>query len=76
MYTQGSTILFRYTYVLIVTEAKMCFTNLLCLTGWMKPLSAFSVTLPEDNCSEGDATKLLDSVSQPLFAFVDKQSEP
>ena len=39
-------------------------------------LSALSVTPPEDNCREGDTTKQLDSLSQPLFADVDKQSEP
>ena len=57
----------------VVTEAKICCTN---LTGWMTLLSALSVTPPEDSCSEGDPTKQLNSMSQPLFADVDKQLEP
>ena len=63
-------------HYLPITEVKMCFTNLPCLTGWMTPLSALSATPPEDNCREGDTTKQLDSMSQPLFADVDKQLEP
>ena len=63
-------------HYLPIMEVKVCFANLPCLTGWMTPLSALSVTPPEDSCSEGDPTKQLDSVSQPLFTDVDKESEP